>query len=399
MRVAMVFTRTVADQTGRVKTMRAIQAALTEAFEVEVFSLRSFLETRQLADVARAFLTWTASLLRLRPMALQCVLFVTSSSCDMVISDIRNGGFDAVYIDMVRCEYFLHKLRQALPSIRIVTDLDDLISRRMRLWSEAGLPISMGFMARFMPRYLRRASEKLLPSRVIQRYEFFGLVRAEREMTEASDAVVLVSAIESELLRLDMPGCAAGKIRTITPPAEIRRLASPSWKASRFIFAGSDSYQPNRIAIDVLLDQWVTLRPAFELHIYGRQKRLPIEVPGVHWHGFVEDISEAYSVGSIALAPLPFPGGIKTKIVEAWSFACPVLGTPEALEGLCGKEYALCLPLTEWSEYLLAPEVRQALWRDASLVGQMIVKDKMSGEAFREAWLATFLADNPGHAA
>jgi glycosyltransferase involved in cell wall biosynthesis len=399
MRVAMVFTRTVVEETGRAKSIRATQAVLNESFDVEVFNLRSFLETRRLADVVRALVTWTSSLLLLRPMALQCVLFVTSSNCDMVIANISNGGFDAVYIDMVRSEYFLRKLRQALPSIRIVTDLDDLISRRMRLWAEAGLPISMGFMTRFIPTYLRRASEKLLPSRLIQRYEFFGLVRAEREMTEASDAVVLCSAVESELLRLDLPDGAARKIRTINQAAEIRRLASRSWRASRFIFVGSDSYQPNRIAIDVLLDQWLTLRPAFELHIYGRQKRLPIQVPGVRWHGFVEDISEAYEVGSIALAPLPFPGGIKTKVVEAWSFGCPVLGTPEALEGLCGEEYALSLALAEWSEYLIAPAAKQALWYAAAHMGQMIVRDRMSLKGFREAWRAIFLANKPHDAA
>ena len=397
MRVAMIFTRSVAEQTGRAKSMRAIQAVLTESFDVEVFSLRSFLETRRLADVARATVAWISSLLRLRPMALQCVLFVTSSNCKTVIANIRNGGFDAVYIDMVRCEYFLHKLRQSLPSIWIVTDLDDLISRRMRLWSEAGLPISMGFMTRFMPAYLQRASERLLPSRLVQRYEFFGLVRAEREMTEFSDAVILVSAVESELLRLELSDSSANKIRTITPPAEIRRTASSSWKASRFIFAGSDSYQPNRIAIDALLERWLTLRPTFELHIYGRQKRLPIEVPGVRWHGFVEDISEAYSVGSIALAPLPFPGGIKTKVVEAWSFGCPVLGTPEALEGLCGEEYALRLALTEWNDYLLDPEAKQVQWRAAAHMGQSIVSDRLSEEGFRAAWRRSFL--NPHHAA
>jgi glycosyltransferase involved in cell wall biosynthesis len=394
----MVFTRTTVEDTGRVKTMRAIQAVLKESFDVEVFSLRSFLETRRLADIARALVTWTSSLLRLRPMALQCVLFVTSSNCEMVIGKISSGCFDAVYIDMVRSEYFLRKLRQALPSIRIVTDLDDLISRRMRLWAKAGLPISLGFVARFMPTYLRRASEKLLPSRLIQQYEFLGLVRAEQEMTEASDAIVLVSSVECELLRLEVAS-AASRIRAITPPAEIRRLASHSWKASRFIFVGSDSYQPNRIAIDVLLDQWLTLRPAFELHIYGRQKRYAMDVPGVRWHGFVEDISEAYALGSIALAPLPFPGGIKTKIVEAWSFGCPVLGTPEALEGLCGKEYALSLALTEWSEYLIAPAAKQAIWHDAAQMGQIIVRDRMSVKGFREAWRTVFLADMPRHAA
>jgi len=52
-------------------------------------------------------------------------------------------------------------------------------------------------------------------------------------------------------------------------------------------------------------------------------------------------------------------GGIKTKIVEAWSFGCPVLGNLEAFEGLTDLGYPLALPLDGWGAWLAAPELPQ----------------------------------------
>jgi Glycosyl transferases group 1 len=213
------------------------------------------------------------------------------------------------------------------------------------------------------------------------------LGHAELYMASVSDAIVLVSPHERDLLARQLSPETAQRTFALSPPAVIRRRARPATDY-RFVFVGSDAYQPNRIAIDFLLGQWHSLRPTTSLHIYGRQGRVPIAVPGVHWHGFVDDIAEAYAPGSIALTPLPLPGGIKTKVVEAWTFGCPVLGTPASFEGLCGPEYPLAIELPDWPSYLATPHSKSALWGTAAEMGQTIIRERLSPERYRAAWIS-----------
>jgi glycosyltransferase involved in cell wall biosynthesis len=386
----MVLTRPMSEGTGRTKTMRLVHEVLSEAFDVEVFRLESIVETRRASDLLGAFSCWAASILLLRPLALQCVLFATRSSSRAAVSGIANGGFDAVYVDMARCQYFLRRLKAALPSMHVVVDLDDLLSRRSQSQARSGMRLTAGFISRHLPRAIRLLFEKALPSGLVYRYESGCLERAEQEMLGHSGAAVLVSPVEREILGARVSAGLGARIHAITPPARILRNAPEPALVSRFVFVGADTYQPNRLAIDRLLDLWRALGIGMELHIYGRQERVPEVVPGVHWHGFITDIADAYVPGSVALAPLPLAGGIKTKVVEAWSFGCPVLGTPEAMEGLCGPDYPLCQPLSRWPAYLLHPAEHQAAWATAARMGQAVIAERLAPEAFRAAWLAQF---------
>ena len=82
----------------------------------------------------------------------------------------------------------------------------------------------------------------------------------------------------------------------------------------------------------------------------------------MHWHGFVADLNDVYAPGSILLVPAVLPGGIKTKVLEAFSFGCAVLGNPLAFEGLDIQDYPLRLPEPDWTPYLMAPKpIRQPL--------------------------------------
>lgn len=381
----MVFTRAADDDIGREKTMRAVRDALKQACDVELFRLHSIAETRRAGDVVFALLTWLWSLLSLRPMALQCVLFATRSDCETLVKAIRDGGFDCVYVDMVRSQFFLRTLRRALPALHIITDLDDLISRRMRFAAGLKLPLSLGFAGRFLPPLARDFIERLLPARLVYRYEAAGVARAEDEMARASQAVVLVSGVERGLLKARLPPERARHVHAITPPAQLRAPVHPLAPPLRFVFVGSDSYQPNRLAIEFLLRQWLRARPPADLHIYGRQKHAHAAVPGVVWHGFVADVAQAYAPGSVAVMPCFVPGGIKTKVVEGWSFGCPVLGNSEAFEGLAGGGYPLALPLAKWGDWLAQPDLVQA--QAAAQAGQGIAA-RLSPDAFRDAWAA-----------
>ena len=117
------------------------------------------------------------------------------------------------------------------------------------------------------------------------------------------------------------------KVHAIVPPVEMRSGACRSRPPFRFVFIGSDRQTQNKLSLDVLTTLWAELRPATALHVYGSQARKPPDVLNMHWHGFVADLNDVYAPGSILLVPAVLPGGIKTKVLEAFSFGAPCSAT------------------------------------------------------------------------
>ena len=382
-RIAMVVTRDISADSGRARTIREIERALARNFEVKTFRLRSGFETRRISDIAAAAWAWCKSFALATPLPLQCALYEAPSEHRRLMREIANGKFEAVYLDMVRCQLLLRHLRRKLPQMRIVTDFDDLVSRRMNALVKLKQPLLTGFAGVFLPRWLRSLVEGPL-SRLVTLHENATIGAAEREMIENSDAVVLVSNSDRTQLLRSLPS-AAPTVYGTPPPFELMANAAPALEY-RFVFIGSDSLLQNRLAIDFLLGLWRRLRPRTELHIYGRQNRAEQEVAGVLWHGFVPDIAEAYQPGSISLVPALLPGGIKTKVIEGWSYGCPVLGNACALEGLQLSEYPLSLPEDAWDSHILRPEDYAEQWASAVRLGSEFVREALSRDRYALLW-------------
>ena len=201
------------------------------------------------------------------------------------------------------------------------------------------------------------------------------------EVIAASDATILLSFADRDMLSLRRP---VESVHAIPPAVTVMHPPMKDIPPSRFIFIGSDNFVHNRAAIDFLLESWRSVRPAFDLHIYGRQSRTKAAVEGVHWHGFVEDLAEVYQPGSVALVPAMDRGGIKTKVLEAWAWGCPALCNKAAMEGLTIENYPLVLPEAEWPAILAAPHGHD--WASAARIGHAFVGDHCSAEEFERAW-------------
>jgi hypothetical protein len=97
-------------------------------------------------------------------------------------------------------------------------------------------------------------------------------------------------------------------------------------------------------------------------------------------------LSDVYQPGSILLLPAPFGGGCKTKVAEAWSFGCPVLGNPPAFEGYDLAGYPLILPEAAWDDYICRPEAFDSVWEEAARAGWKFVGGNLSPHQFALAW-------------
>ncbi|HEY2008176.1 MAG TPA: glycosyltransferase family 4 protein [Rhizomicrobium sp.] len=381
LRIAIVVTRDLSERNGRTPILSHVVRALKARHEIKLLHLSALVESRSsIRDIAGALLAWIASVLRMRPLPLQCVLYGSPRQCKDIIAKIAKMQCDAVYLDTVRCQLLLRMLRGAIPGLYVVTDFDDLMSRRANYLFRNRLPFPTGHVSRHVPHWLRVLSEKFLAG-PIAGYEALTLPAAENEVIAASDATILLSVADREMLSLRR---SVESVHAIPPAVTVMRSPMKDIAPSRFIFIGSDNFVHNRAAIDFLLESWRKVRAPLDLHIYGRQSRTQATVEGVHWHGFVEDLAEVYQPGSVALVPAMDRGGIKTKVLEAWAWGCPALCNKAAMEGLAIESYPLVLPETEWLAILAAPCDRE--WASAARIGHAFVRDHCSAEGFERAW-------------
>ena len=384
-RIAVVSTRSFARAAGRPAIFASILRALGQTSDVTVFRMRSAVELGAARGICAIFGKWLISAVRRRPLPLQCALYSSSRECQRLAKEISEGAFDAVYLDTVRCHALLALLRQKLPHLHIVTDFDDLMSRRASFLTRNRLPLLAGHIGNSLPRLLRLLAEGPF-ARLVTAHEAAALPRIEADVVARSSATIMLSAIEAVEMRGRLPTASGVKVHAILPAFAVQ--AEP-WKSSsplRFVFVGGDDLLQNRMAIDHLILLWRTSRPQTPLHIYGRQRRRPPEVPGVHWHGFVENAAAIYCPGSIALVPALVRGGIKTKVAEAWAWGCPVLGNDAAFEGFPVRDYPLILPETAWSPFLLQPAAHAGVWSEAAHRGQEFIRREMSPERFARCW-------------
>ena len=379
LRVAVVITRDLSERNGRTPILLHILQALNARHETELLHLHALVEGHSLIDTAGAIATWLVSMCRGRPLPLQCVLYASPRQCRVIAARIAETACDTVYLDTVRCQQLLRLLRRRLPGLHIVTDFDDLMSRRARYLFRNRLPFATGHVGRHLPGWLRFLPEKLLAYPIVG-YEALTLPAAEDEVIAASDATILISSADRDQLGGRTP---VDTVHAI-PPAVAVVCPPTDTPPTRFVFIGSDEFIHNRAAIDFLLDTWRASRPPLDLHIYGRQSRVGLAAKGVHWHGFVDNLAEVYRPGSIALAPAMDRGGIKTKVLEAWAWGCPVLCNKAATEGLSITNYPFVLPEAEWPGILTAPQDRD--WTSAARMGHAFVRDTCSAERFARAW-------------
>ncbi len=384
-RIAVVSTRSLYRAAGRPAILKNIIRALEQTNDVTVFPLPSAIERGRTRGLYAVLGQLLKSLVHRRPLPLQCLLYGSRQQCERLAGKIEASAFDAVYLDTVRCYALLALLRRRLPHLHIVTDFDDLMSRRARILAQKRFPLLAGHVGHSLQRWIRLLFEGPL-ARFITAYESTTLPWVERDVVSQSSATVMLSAVEAEHLRERLPANTASTVHAIPPGFALKAEPWSSPAALRFVFVGGDDLLQNRMAIDHLLALWRKLRPAAPLHIYGRQARRPAPVEGVHWHGFVESTAAIYTPGSIALVPALVKGGIKTKVAEAWAWGCPVLGNDAAFEGYAIRNYPLALPERDWNKFLLQPEAFVDRWLEAARLGHDFIRREMSPGSFAQSW-------------
>lgn len=337
-------------------------------------------------QISVACWSWLWRLSTFRPEPLQCALFASPAGINQALHRIGDQPPAIAYLDGVRCLSLARHL--AARRTPFVVDLDDLMSRRCNLLLNAGERPNAGYLSRSLPSALLWAIERL--GRQILRYERWALRRAEDEMVRLATATVLLSQAEVNELRVRVGPDLAGKIHHIPPEQRIVREGLAPCAPYRFIFVGGDALTQNRLALEMLTMLWRRHRPNSMLHWYGRRTSEGVIIPADFIsHGYVEDLaSEAYDGHSILLNPTTLAGGVKIKVLEALAHGCPVVGSPEAFEGLSWNDYPLIHKVDDeaWHSLLVDPERHADQLAKAVCVGQRHIAAEHSRTAFAEKW-------------
>lgn len=330
----MILTRSLSGkhQAGRLRTLGRIHSVLNEIAEVHTLEIPSLLEKRRYLTFLRMILS---NFLRgSRHMPLQCLLFAHSSQIEQVLIAMRVHSPDVVYLDTIRCAPFAIAIRRAYPDVRIVSDFDDLMSRRCAALRSVGRGFTLGYLARFLPAFIQSMCQSPTFSGFILRREEQALRRTETTVATLVDSITLVSSVDArEFSALLQPGISCEVIPAPPPFALVRAVTAPQHPI-RFIFIGSDSLLQNRMTIEWLVNLWRTKNYTTPLHIYGKQSgNYPVH-ESVVFEGYAESLDTVYTSNSILLAPSFIPGGVKTKIAEALAHGIITLGNDLAFEGL-----------------------------------------------------------------
>jgi glycosyltransferase involved in cell wall biosynthesis len=385
--ILMVLTRDLGEvaSSGREKTLHKIRDSFRHLGKVVELRVKNVLEDPSPARWARMLGWGISELTRGRPEPLQSLLFHDGRALKALVDCIRREQPEAVYFDSIRCAYFAVSIRKLFPALRLVADFDDLMSERYRELRQAGFDLSVGYLERYTPAWLRGALNGALRGLVL-RYEAFALSGWERRVLDAVDAVTLVSAVETESLRVQLVALKRRKVHWIPPSQSVTAGVMKSGTPRRFIFIGSDSLLQNRLTIDWLVDKWSQLQPLHPLHVFGKMRRGYPLVDGVHFEGFADSLEKVYTSDSILLAPSFLAGGVKTKIIEALAAGVLTVGNRESFGGLGLQDCGLALSEPEMEQFILHPEQHmQRLTARAHEVRQWL-RDTLQEPAIRARW-------------
>jgi len=394
MKIAFVQTRDPTDNyaSGRSHILRSVRNALAERSEITSIKLLSILEQPRLGGLAAICAQGVGGIISAKPLPLQCLIFSDKRAIAQLGDAIERNEYDAAYLDSVRSYALLEHLRRRGCNTRIIVDMDDLMSRRMENLRTTNSSVSLGYLGSNKP-FLQRLLGLGFVSRLIAAYEANSLRRIEKRIATLADAVVLISPVESSILRDRVEPDDKPKIHTIAPCMNITNKAAARTFPVKFCFIGNGELVQNRQTIAYLLDMWRTHKPTAELHIFGKQPSTP-EVHNVKWRGFVSDMKEIYDSHTVALAPSFLKGGIKTKVAEAFAHGCPVIVNAISMEAFQIADYPLNLEHDAIVDLVKAPD----LWRDqlekAAILGQQFVALHMGVLAHRAAW-ETLVAGRP----
>jgi GT2 family glycosyltransferase/glycosyltransferase involved in cell wall biosynthesis len=259
----------------------------------------------------------------------------------------------------------LEQLKRVAPALRIIYDTVDLHYLRERRQAEVEKN----------PLIAERAERT--------RADELRLIRE-------SDATIVVSPVEKEILAQDAPRANVHVVQLVIP----EEPQGPGFEQRRdILFIGGYQHNPN---VEAVLYFTREILPALRLRIPGLRflvlgSRPPPQISElacdhIQVLGFQKDIAPYFNGCRLMVAPLRFGAGIKGKLGTSFSYGLPVVATPIAAEGMYlqdGRDLLVADQPKEFVEAVVRAYTDPELWARLSEAGRQVVRERYSPEVIR----------------
>ncbi len=224
----------------------------------------------------------------------------------------------------------------------------------------------------------------------------------ELALIRACDVTLVVSPVEKELLAREAPDA---RVDILSNVHEVFGRRRDFADRADIMFVGGYQHPPNIDAAiwfaTAILPRIRAELPDLRFHLIGSKAPAEVralgELPGVVFHGFVEDIEPFLDGCRLAVAPLRYGAGVKGKVNMSMSYGQPVVATGIAVEGMFAEPGRDVLT-AETPEDFAAQAIRayrdETLWTRLSDNGLANVTRHFSFDAARQA-LHGLLGDTP----
>lgn len=164
--------------------------------------------------------------------------------------------------------------------------------------------------------------------------------RSEQEALRRYDRIVAINPCEAHTFRKWAPDAEVFFIPHFTLAAPLPSITIEQAEHDAFFIGSGSSF--NVLALRWLLEEILPRvrerAPHFRFAAVGAMtldRRIPAGLAGrATMLGRVDDIERVYRKSRVAVAPIRAGGGMKTKVVEAFSFRRPVVCTSQAADGI-----------------------------------------------------------------
>jgi len=164
------------------------------------------------------------------------------------------------------------------------------------------------------------------------------LKRHETAVLKNVDAIVPITKTDMELFA----GLALGKPMFLLPVGQNKQPEyKTEFRANTFFHLGSMEWMPNVEAVKWLINEvWPLVKkqlPQAELHLAGKGMRkndVRFFGDGITVHGEIDNAQNFMQTHGVMLVPVFAAGGIRVKILEAFSAGVPVISTSIGVQGI-----------------------------------------------------------------
>ena len=156
----------------------------------------------------------------------------------------------------------------------------------------------------------------------------------------------------------------------------------------RIMYVGFLGWEANTLGLLWFLENvWpklIEVLPDLEFDIVGkdpdeRLQTLAAIYPGIHLHGFVEDLQSIYDGARVSVAPLLFGSGMKVKVLDAMARGMPTVTTPVGAEGIdckSGQELLIADDAQAMADGVLELLNNELLWKQLSTSSRDLIARK-----------------------